>query len=34
MDIFQKYGFIKKIEPFHLRMKHNIIQMMFGKMMK
>ena len=24
---FQKYGFIRKIEPFHLRMKHNIIQM-------
>ena len=27
MDIFQKYGFIKKIEPFHLKIKHNIIQM-------
>ena len=24
---FQKYGFIRKIELFHLRMKHNIIQM-------
>ena len=24
---FQKYGFIRKIEPFHLKMKHNIIQM-------
>ena len=24
---FLKYGFIRKIEPFHLRMKHNIIQM-------
>ena len=24
--LFQKYGFSKKIEPFHLRMKHNIIQ--------
>ena len=24
---FQKYGFIRKIEPFDLRMKHNIIQM-------
>ena len=24
---FQKYGFIRKIEPFHLRMKHNIVQM-------
>ena len=24
---FQKYGFIRKIEPFHSRMKHNIIQM-------
>ena len=24
---FQKYGFIRKIEPFHLRMKYNIIQM-------
>ena len=24
---FQKYGFIGKIEPFHLRMKNNIIQM-------
>ena len=24
---FQKYGFIRKIEPFHLRMKHSIIQM-------
>ena len=24
---FQKYGFIRKIEPFHLSMKHNIIQM-------
>ena len=24
---FQKYGFIRNIEPFHLRMKHNIIQM-------
>ena len=24
---FQMYGFIRKIEPFHLRMKHNIIQM-------
>ena len=24
---FQNYGFIRKIEPFHLRMKHNIIQM-------
>ena len=24
---FQKYGFIRKIEPFSLRMKHNIIQM-------
>ena len=23
---FQKYGFIRKIEPFHLRMNHNIIQ--------
>ena len=26
---FQNYGFIIKIEPFHLRMKHNIIQMTF-----
>ena len=24
---FQKYGFIRKIEPSHLRMKHNIIEM-------
>ena len=24
---FQKYGFIRKIEPFKLRTKHNIIQM-------
>ena len=24
---FQKYAFIRKIEPSHLRMKHNIIQM-------
>ena len=24
---FQKYGLIRKIEPFHLIMKHNIIQM-------
>ena len=24
---FQKYGSIRKIEPFHLRMEHNIIQM-------
>ena len=24
---FQKYDFIRKVEPFHLRMKHNIIQM-------
>ena len=24
---FQKYSFIKKIRPSHLRMKHNIIQM-------
>ena len=24
---FQKYGFIRKIEPFYLRMKHNINQM-------
>ena len=24
---FLKYDFIRKIEPFHLRMKHNIIQM-------
>ena len=24
---FQKYGFIKKIEPYHLKKKHNIIQM-------
>ena len=24
--VFQKYGFIRKIKPFHLRMKHNIIQ--------
>ena len=27
MKLIQKYGFIRKIEPFHLRMKHNIIQM-------
>ena len=27
MNIFSKYGFIGKIEPFHLRMKQNIIQM-------
>ena len=26
---FQNYGFITKIEPFHLRMKRNIIQMTF-----
>ena len=25
--LVQMYGFIRKIEPFHLRMKHNIIQM-------
>ena len=24
---FQKYGFIRKIKPFHLGMKHNIVQM-------
>ena len=24
---FQKHGFIRKVEPFHLRMMHNIIQM-------
>ena len=24
---FQKYGFIRKIEPVHLRMEHNVIQM-------
>ena len=24
---FSKYGFIRKIKPFHLRMKHNITQM-------
>ena len=24
---FQKYGFIRKIKPFHLKMKHNINQM-------
>ena len=27
MDIFQKEGFIRKIEPYHLRMKHYIIQL-------
>ena len=27
MYIFQKYGFIRKIEPFHLRIKYNIIHM-------
>ena len=26
MDIFQNYSFIKKVESFHLRMKHNVIQ--------
>ena len=25
--LFLKYGFIRKIEPFHLKMKHNIIEM-------
>ena len=24
--LFQKYNFIRKIEPFHLRMKHNIVK--------
>ena len=27
MEFFQKYDFIRKIEPFPLRMKHDIIQM-------
>ena len=27
MGLFQRYGFIKKVEPFYLRMKYNIIQM-------